>query len=470
MRQQSIRDAFELHRWRLRSPALAAGVLDRPEEEPRASASDSLCFEALAPDTHRGLRWAADRDEEVRLAYERWCASLPLSAWPSSLAPISLRELLESDLAQELGRFKSPFPAEEMSLEALLESGHFDRGPALTDGSPVYMPYDSVLRLFAELAPHIEDLRLMSTQRAWTDELWVVEGSFYWMRHPTDSADAAAYFQALLAEVPEDDALRSYVIHEWWGRASVCLEHCERNQGLRATLTKRFGERASQLHDLDTPRARARKLLEAQHAIERARTLGADTEPLQRRLAELAAGALPPVTADALGRYDALAAHAGALLARGAYLQALRVVERAAAVEPDWYEGSQLLRALALEGLGRQRGAVAAYRLHIEALRDEAPHELKLDADRLLSQSRSGPAELIYRALFDAPFFLGVAARVGAATCRAVAGDVQDARGLYAAALEEAVRARERHPDSGVTRELERYERIAQRKLTGLDG
>ena len=214
-RQQSIRDAFELHRWRLR-PAQEdhpLSVHDALAEE-RPTPKDFLCFEVLAPDTHRGIRWAADQEEAVRVAYERWCASLPLSAWPTRLASISLRDLIESDLAENLGRFKSPFPPEGASLEGLLESGHFDRSPALIDGSPVYMSYGAVLRLFAELAPHIEDLRFMSTQLAWTDELWIVEGTFYWMRHQTDSGDAAACFKALLAEVPEDDALRAYVINK----------------------------------------------------------------------------------------------------------------------------------------------------------------------------------------------------------------------------------------------------------------
>ncbi|MCY1059001.1 hypothetical protein [Nannocystis sp. SCPEA4] len=433
-----------------RSPALAgwppkqrASILDGLGGDYTDSGQD-LSFDPMVP---RGatLRWADDRAAQVQRAYRRFLDRAERTH-RQGLVEIKLEKTAGNEL--------------DLNDESV---GSFFSYPALH-------------QLFHEVAPHVEDLRLFCyTQAPWMDEVWIVAGRAYVVRHQTAAYASHAYLHALALEVPDDAGLRDHVVNQWCGMASGCLRHHTDDLARRANLIEQFGPSADLVHDIQKPPAIGRNLVAARHAVERARSLGGgEREAVRAHLASVTQqlDALPEAlvagqSSRSLARWDALARHAEALLARGDFLQALEIVDAGVAIEPAWYEGSSLLRASALDGLGRTGQAREAYADHV-ARRAGAPYALLTDAGRLVRQGRHEGAELLYRAVFDAPFFYGAAARNGAAACRERAGDLDGARALYASAIAVSTAAASRYPRSGTTRNIEAERDRAARRLAEL--
>ncbi|MCY1059002.1 hypothetical protein [Nannocystis sp. SCPEA4] len=430
-----------------RSPALAAWPAKR-----RASLVAPLA--ALRPDRGRDLhveeiapvrascgilRWTADRTDAVRLAYRRF---------------------LESGRPSDV----------EACLDKLGES------PFVLDDETVGdYRYPALLELFRDLAPHVEPLRLLvDVERGWIDEVWVVGAAAYVVRHPAAWNTSHPALRVALA-VPDDQALSAFVRDRWCETAQEHLDHHEEDQRSRADFVKRFGSErvepygpiAELVHDLDPPAGVARNLLAAAHAIDRAERAGGDVAELRRQL-DARSDRLAGQTPASLARFDAIAAQAESLLASGDFTQALEIVDALIDIEPPWYEGSSLLRGLALDGMGRTRLAQAAYAHHV-ARRIGEPYTLLTDAGRLVRDRCLAGAEFVFRALFGAPLFYGVAARNGAAECRLLAGDVAGARELYTAAIAAATvaRSRTRKPSSTAS-EIDNQAAIARRALAEL--
>lgn len=432
--------ALASKRWSAAQRARLRAAL-KAERHERGS---DLMFKQLAP--RRGfsgvIRWADDHTPAVKLAYERFLAG----------AARAYRQVAKSEWGLEdvfLERFASPFRLDDEMVGA-------------------FYPFSAIHQLFADLAPHIEDVRLLCyTQVTGLDEIWIVDGNLYVVRHPMVGFVATSTrLHPLAEEVPDDEALRAYVREGWCAEAGSLLEQIAEDRSMRASLTKKYGVLAHQLHDVDPPGTTARYLAQVRGALEHARRLGGEVGALSAKLDALPESAVHGPSPESLFRYDALVKHAKELLAKEDYEEALRVIDLAVGLEPSWYEDSSLLRGCALEGMGRSRLATAAFRSHIARKIERAPYHLMCDALWLLVQHRLDSAELIYRSLFDAAFFVGVASRVGAAECRALAGDVAEARSLLESAIKEAEVAKARHKKTSIGAEIDNYQRIAKYKLT----
>ena len=423
-------------RGRVAAGAFEQLVTDIETGHGRRSRFKDVSFDEIAPRTNTfetTLVWAPEHQPAIDVAFRRLIEAAARSG---------VSDRTEEDLTTEIAwletyaeRLKSPFTLDDHLI-----------------GTHAY--FGDVHRFLREIAPYVEDVRfLMFDQVSPHDEFWIVGGSFHVFRHPLEDSDSegrARYFEELCARDGLDDpTLRPYLAKLWSTVAHVDLEANEN----RRSYADGTAERAA-------------------YAIERLLVVG-DRPPsfFQARL-----HAFRGDRAEAIRHLEAtIATHPDfrepfVMLARHRlddrrFEEAIALADRAILLRPDYQDEIHLVRAVALESLGRREEAAAAY-LQDTELRQNSSGRLLRDADGLVARGLHTSAALVYERLLDEPFSTGLAAELGLGTCADAVGRTEDARRHYERVIARAPGRRAEYAASrGLLDAIDRIETAARAAL-----
>lgn len=415
-------------------------IVTQIEREHRARARfRDVCFDEIAPRANTfetTLVWAAEHQTKIEAAFRRLVDSAARSRVAGRAGEDLASELAWLDTYFE--RLTSPFTLDDRLI-----------------GTHAY--FGKVHQFFREIAPYLEDVRfLMFDQVSPHDEFWIVGGAFHVCRHPLADSDAegrATFFEELCArEGLDDPTLRRYLAKLWATVAHVDLEANENRRSHADGIAAR-----------------------AAHAIDRLVALGGDAPSLfQARLhsfrgefAEASRHLEATISAHPDFR-EPIVMLAKRRLEDHRYEETVALADRAIAIRPDHRDDIHLVRAVALESLGRREEAEAAYRYDTELRRDSSGLLLR-DAQGLVDRGLHTSAMLVYERLLDAPFVNGLRAELGLARCAEALGRTAEARRHYERVVARAPERRDAYRDSpGLLAEIARVEADAHAGIAKL--
>ncbi|MCB9678173.1 MAG: hypothetical protein H6737_23935 [Alphaproteobacteria bacterium] len=165
-----------------------------------------LCFDALEPNVDWSgvvLIWPEHAQEAMEAAY------LELLAHVGRVNARLFDQEVEDCIDDEqlaIVRLQSPFEPDDRLIAS-------------------FGGYGWVLKTLEAFAPHVEDVRFfLFDQTSPLDEIWIVDGVFHLVRHPS-TGDTADYLAGWLEETGlEDPAVVAHVCDAWFRQAHVALE------------------------------------------------------------------------------------------------------------------------------------------------------------------------------------------------------------------------------------------------------
>jgi hypothetical protein len=256
-RAQSIREALELHRGRLLSraqlePRLEAALAQLGGDR-RAKLAARSELAALLPHAPYNLallralfafekRPYSEQAERYGMALADATGEVPGHGWSDQQRPRLQRladgtyetctdcDLIFEGIAPCVGRHNVELRWAEHDHAAVLavyersfpQAGEWERSDAEHVRSPwrleerfIAAPHfrrSSLLRLFEDLAPLVEDVRFFCYTQSVRYEIWIVAGELYVLDHPDDiDARPGDVIAPVLQKIPGDEALRTFV-------------------------------------------------------------------------------------------------------------------------------------------------------------------------------------------------------------------------------------------------------------------
>jgi len=404
--------------------ALSPGQVDQALTSARGYARSDrtrdYCFDEIAPRSGRfttTLHWPAAHQASVEAAYARFAR---LSA-------------LTED------RYVFPDRGDRGYDAAESYAHHVGAGTMLLESESMpgaFCPTGVTLQFAREVAPFVEDVRFFFfDQVSPLHEIWIVDHAFYIRRHPIhvdDLVEVARYLDDLLLREGIADAyLGGYVAEQLAAAAGGSIQLMSSPSMSAAAIRQQAEDLMARVvrHDGEEPpylRAQLRRhdgdlegvIASLERTIERLPTF-------RKPMLELA----------------------HLYLDRGRTEDALAMTERIVAMGDRADEDAHLLRARALDLLGRRKEALAAYRRHAAAIASYSGVLLR-DANQLLAEGNHEAARLLFRPIVRAGHGTGLAAELGLARCAEALGDRDRARVHHRRVLDRAPRLKRAHADT----------------------
>lgn len=231
-----------------------------------------------------------------------------------------------------------------------------------SDADRYYCHYGQVVKAIRDLAPYVRDVRfLMSTECGLhLDEIWIVDGVFYSVRHPNageTSRERLQVLELIADDVPDDRGLRRYLAHRMPQFASFFIDQYRRKQ--------------------KTDPNASRFLSDAQLMLEKA--FGYDPESTAALYQSAELWLLRDQTDEAIKEFEQVLEreprHFDALYTMGKLHfeaerceEAIEMFSRAIEVKPGWTD-LHLYRGMAHQAIGEEEKAEADHLKDIEGIK-----------------------------------------------------------------------------------------------------